>query len=89
MPRESQSEITFDGLKQFLCDIGFEQPVKIENSLAFQHDTGTIVLLSIPDDGRTVRPADLLSVLMRLEHQGLIGDAALKQFRSGVLPKAS
>ena len=89
MPRENQSEITFEGLKQFLCGIGFDQPVRIENALAFQHNSGTLILLTIPDDGRTVRPADLLSVLVRLENQGLIDDSASKQFRSGLLPKAS
>ena len=30
-------------------------------------ESGTIVMLSIPDDGVEVRPADLLSILVRLE----------------------
>jgi hypothetical protein len=90
MSGESQNGITFDGLKQFLCRIGFDQPAKMRNSLAFHHpESGTIILLSIPKDGRSVRSADLLSVLIRLENQGLVDDSALDQFRSGKLPMAS
>ena len=90
MPPENQNEITFEGLKQFLCRIGFDQPAKIDGSLAFHHrESGTIIALSIPSDGRSVRSADLLSVLMRLENQELVDDSALDQFRSGKLPLAS
>lgn len=90
MSHESQDEITFDGLQQFLCRIGFDQPAKMDSSLAFHHrDSGTIIVLSIPRDGRSVRPADLLSVLIRLENQGLVDDSVLDQFKSGKLPMAS
>ena len=90
MSQENQGEITFAGLKQFLCRIGFDQPAIIDRSLAFHHrESGTIIALSIPSDGRSVRSADLLSVLMRLENQGLVDDSALDQFRSGKLPMAS
>ena len=90
MSHESQSEITFDGLRRFLCRIGFDQPAKINNSLAFHHrESGTIIALSIPNDGHSVRSADLLSVLMRLENQGLVDDSNLDQFKSGKLPMAS
>lgn len=90
MPPENQNEITFEGLKQFLCRIGFDQPARINDSLAFHHrESGTIIALSIPSDGRSVRSADLLSVLMRLENQELVDDSALDQFRSGKLPLAS
>ena len=90
MSQENQSEITFDGLRQFLCRIGFDQPAAMRNSLAFHHhDTGTIIVLSIPEDGRSVRSADLLSVLTRLETQGILDDSALAQFKSGKLPMAS
>ena len=88
--RENQDEITFEGLQRFLCRIGFDQPAKIDRSLAFHHpESGTIIALSIPEDGRSVRPADLLSVLMRLENQGLVDDSTLSKFRSGKLPMAS
>lgn len=62
----------------------------MDSSLAFHHrDSGTIIVLSIPRDGRSVRPADLLSVLIRLENQGLVDDSVLDQFKSGKLPMAS
>lgn len=87
---KNQNEITFEGLQKFLCHIGFDQHAKMDNSLAFHHrESGTIILLSIPKDGRSVRSADLLSVLMRLENQGLVDDSALDQFKSGKLPIAS
>lgn len=90
MPQECQDEMTFDGLQQFLRDIGFDQSVRINNSLAFHHrESGTIITLSVPADGRSIRSADLLSIAMRLESQGLIGDSVLHQFKTGKLPRAS
>jgi hypothetical protein len=62
MSDDSQIEITFDSLKQFLARVGFEQVAKMNNSLALQHhESGTLIILSIPEDGRSVRSADLLS----------------------------
>lgn len=90
MSHASQSEVTFVGLQQFLSDTGFDQSATINNVLAFHHRaTGTIVTLSIPADGKTVRSADLLSIAMRLENQGLVDHSVLQQFRSGRLPVAS
>lgn len=90
MSHENQNEITFEGLQRFLRRVGFDQSAKIENSLAFHHhESGTMIVLSIPEDGRTVRSADLLSVLMRLETQGLVDDSVLEQFKLGKLPMAS
>ena len=90
MANESHQKLTFDGLQAFLRDIGFDQSVKLDNSLALQHrDSGTIVVVTIPTDGRTVRSADLMSILMRLESDGLVDDVVLAQFRDGKLPKAS
>ncbi len=90
MSHENQNEITFEGLKQFLCRIGFDQPAEINGSLAFHHrETGTLIILSIPKDGRSVRSADLLSVLVRLENQGLVNDSDLDRFKLGKLPMAS
>jgi len=87
---KNQNEITFEGLQNFLRRIGFDQPAKVGNSLAFHHpESGTIILLSIPKDGRSVRSADLLSVLIRLENQGLVDDSVLDRFKSGKLPMAS
>ncbi|MEZ6110196.1 MAG: hypothetical protein R3C99_04155 [Pirellulaceae bacterium] len=90
MPRENQSEVTFDGLVQFLGQVGFRQSTKINDSLAFYHqDSGTVVVLSVPQDGLVVRSADLLSILVRLETKGIVDTAAVQQLKSGKLPKAS
>ncbi len=90
MSNESQDRITFDRLQQFLRSIGFEQPARLNNSLAFHHrESGTILTLSIPSDGRSVRAADLLSVVMRLESAALVDDSVLEKFKSGKLPIAS
>jgi hypothetical protein len=88
MSHENQNEITFDSLQQFLRRVGFDQSAKIDNSLAFHHESGTIIVLSIPKDGRSVRSADFLSVMMRLETQGLVDDSVLEQFKLGKLPMA-
>lgn len=90
MSHDTRNEITFDGLQQFLVQVGFDHSAKINGSLAFHHrESGTLIVLSIPEDGRSVRSADLMSVLMRLESQGLVDDSVLEQFRSGRLPMAS
>jgi hypothetical protein len=90
MSKKYRDEITFEGLQHFLQRIGFEQPARTGNALAFHHQlSGTIIVLSIPEDGRTVRAADLLSVVMRLEKQGLVTDSDLDKFRAGKLPLAS
>ena len=90
MSANIQSEVTFERLKQFLLTIGFEQPARANNTLAFHHrESETIVMLTVPDDGRSVRPADLLSILVRLENKGLVPESVLAQFRLGKLPAAS
>lgn len=90
MPNDNGHELNLDGLLNFLRRVGFEQVAKVNRSLAYHHPcTGTIIALSIPEDGRSVRSADLLSVLMRLESAGLVDDSQLKQFKSGKLPMAS
>lgn len=90
MPKKIQDEISFGRLQVFLRQIGFEQSAKVNNSLAFYHrDSGTIITLSIPADGRSVRNADLLSLVMRLEAQGLVGQSVLAQIKSGRLSLAS
>lgn len=90
MSRASQNEVAFDALQDFLRENGFDQSVKINNSLVFHHrKSGTIITLSIPADGRTVRSADLLSIAMRLEAEGIVGESVLDQIKSGELPMAS
>ena len=86
---EDQNEITFDGVTHFLRLVGFDQPVRVNGTLAFQHDdAGTLVILSIPQDGLSVRTSDLLSMLIRLEKDQLVDDETLEQFKSGRLPLA-
>lgn len=90
MTPENPDELTFDRLQKFLLRVGFAQPARINRSLAFQHpQSGTLIVLSIPEDGRTVRPADMLSVVTRLEYVGLVNDAELLRLQSGRLPIAS
>ena len=87
MPAANQNEITLEGLGRFLGRIGFDQRAEIGNSMAFHHhQTGTIIVLSVPSDGRFVRSADLLSVAMRLEAEQLVSDEMLEQFKAGKLP---
>lgn len=90
MSSDAPHELTFDRLQQFLRRLGFQQPAKLKQSLAFHHpQSGTIIALSIPSDGRTIRPADLTSVLMRLEAAALVDHDELQQMKSGKLPMAS
>ena len=90
MPRESQGKITYPQLKRFLIGLGFEEPAAVHPNPAFVHrKSGTVLILSSPTPSDRVRPADLLSVLVRLEHEGLASEDVLQQFRLGNLPKAS
>ncbi|MCO6045845.1 hypothetical protein NG895_18250 [Aeoliella sp. ICT_H6.2] len=90
MPRDPRNELTIDSLQAFLLRLGFEPLAKVNSSLAFLHsESGTIISLSVPSDGRTVRSADLLSVLTRLDSAGLVNEADIEQFRLGKLPIAS
>ena len=90
MSEKSQDEISFDGLQKFLTSIGFQKTVQINQTLAFHHsESGTIVTLTIPQNGHKVRPADVLSIIVRLENQGLVDESMLGQFRAGKLPLAS
>jgi hypothetical protein len=88
MPRDkSRDEITFDGLREYLRSLGFRRLESMERAIALYHDeAGALLVLSIPQDGRTVRPADRTSVLTRLEYFGLVDEQALNEFRSGRLP---
>jgi len=90
MSKRNLGEITLEEFKQFLIGIGFAVPAKVNNSLAFHHhESGTLILISIPKQGEAIRPADRLSALVRLENARLVDDETLNQFRMGKLPKAS
>ena len=87
MAPTNHGEITVAQLRGFLISLGFEQPMSVNRSQAFCHrKSGMVLVVSAAADREYVRPADLLSVLVRLESQGLASEADLRQFR---LPKAS
>jgi len=90
MSETNHDKIEFGNLQKFLAEIGFERSMRMNGTIAFHHsESGTIVTLSIPENGRDVRPADLLSIIVRLENAGLVGESELQEFRSGKLPLAS
>lgn len=90
MPAETNhDEITFEGLQRFLRRLGFSRVSPIKNAVALENESGALIVLSIPADGRTVRPADRTSVLTKLEYLGLADEGSLELFRSGKLPLAS
>ena len=90
MSNENQKEITFDRLSKFLISVGFSRSAKVNQTMAYHHDeTGTIVTLTIPVEGQGVRSADLLSILVRLENQGIVEELALSQLRNGRIPFAA
>lgn len=89
MPRENQGDITFEGLVRYLHSIDFAVVQEDDHHVALRHSqSGTLILLTKPEDGSTVAPADLLSVEVRLRYGGLADNAALERFRSGKLPLA-
>lgn len=90
MSSMTPGEITYAQLTTYLGRLGFEQSAASEKSQAFVHlDSGTTLVLARPAPAKPVRPADLLSVLVRLEYEGLASEAELKEIRHGKLPKAS
>ncbi|WP_166828714.1 hypothetical protein [Thalassoroseus pseudoceratinae] len=85
-----QSELSFDELKQYLCRVGFEQPAKIHQTLAFHHtETGTVIALTAPENENTVRSADLVTVSRRLRTLGIVEKSEILPFNAGQLPKAA
>jgi hypothetical protein len=90
MSRAGPGEITYPQLTNYLTGLGFVQSAAGKKSQAFVHgNSGTVLILAKPPPSKPVHPADLLSVLVRLESEGLASDADLQQFRLGKLPKAS
>ena len=90
MSNENQNQITFNHLKDYLERIGFNRSTAIESSLAFRHDdSGVIVSLSIPEDGVSIRPADLLSILVRLESNAIESEEGIWKLRQGQIPTAA
>ena len=82
--------INFPNLIAFLKRIGFEEGSCKDHAVVLKHPpTDTVIALIVPHDGVTVRPADLLSVLTRLEFNGIVDTETLAQFRAGQLPLAS
>jgi hypothetical protein len=90
MPAATLNEITFEEVQRFLLSIGFDQPARVNGSLAYYHRTSdTLATLAIPQDGRSVRPSDWLSIRIRLENKGLVQDSVIAQLKLGKLPAAS
>jgi hypothetical protein len=90
MSRKSPGAITYAQLTDFLTGLGFEQAAVSKKSQALVHrKSGTTLILAKPPPSKPVRPADLLSVLVRLEYQGLASESQLQDIRLGKLPKAS
>lgn len=90
MSRNSANELTYAQLTKFLTGRGFEQAAITEKSQAFVHrKSGAALILAKPSPSKPVRPADLLSVLVRLEYEGLASESELQEIRLGRLPKAS
>ncbi len=90
MPAAALSEITFSQLQAFLASLGFDRPAKVNRSHAFCHrSSGVVLIVTVPAKGERVRPADLLSILVRLENEGLANESQLDLIRLGQLPKAS
>lgn len=90
MNNKQTVSIGFEQLIRYLASIGFEQRPPRDNSVALHHaPTGTMLLLIVPQTGDEVRPADFLSVLTRLEYQGIVDEAALNELRGGRVPLAS
>jgi len=90
MSEKSRDKIEFDKLQKFLGEVGFDKSVRLNETIAFHHSqSGTIVTLAVPKNGQDVRPADMLSILVRLENAGLVGETELQDFRNGTLPLAS
>jgi len=90
MDNRNGHELDFQGLVQFLKEIGFEDTGIISSSQMLRHrESDTILAIAVPENGHSVRPADLLSIIVRLESQGIADEKTLDQFRAGKLPLAS
>ncbi len=90
MSNENQNKITFARLKRYLKRIGFDQSVTMEQTVAFHHEgSGVIVTLTVPEDGVSIRSADLLSILVRLEIHGIESKDGIRQLQQGQIPVAA
>lgn len=90
MPNENQNSVTFERLKQYLKSAGFNRSLAMENTIAFHHEeSGVIVTLTVPEDGTTIRDADLMSILIRLENNGIETEDRIRQLRHGQIPFAA
>ena len=90
MPNENKDSVTFERLKQYLKSAGFNRSLAMENTIAFHHEeSGVIVTLTVPEDGTTIRDADLMSILIRLENNGIETEDRIRQLRHGQIPFAA
>jgi hypothetical protein len=91
MSESAPAKITFARLRSYLISLGFaETEARLPGTRTLYHRASkTLLVFTEMPAGEPVRPADFLSVLVRLEYQGLVSDAALDELRQGRLPKAS
>ena len=91
MTVQSQSKISVAGLRKYLDSIGFHQLAEVGQTRAFRHDpSDTIVTLTgVSEDDDSVRPADLLSIVTRLEAKDIVPASAISQIQNGKIPAAS
>ena len=83
-------EVSAKAMQAYLISIGFHLIADSGHSLAFRHDgSGVVVALANSDNSDLVRPADFLSIRVRLESEQLITEDAAEVFKQGRLPLAS
>lgn len=91
MHESAPGKIPFRRLWRYLLSLGFEETeAKVAGTKVLYHRSSkTVLVFTEMPPGDPVRPADYLSVLVRLEYQGLVSEDALDELRQGRLPKAS
>ena len=91
MSANAPGKITFAQLRRYLLALGFEElAAAVPGTKTMYHRSSkTLLVFTATPPSEPVRPADILSVLVRLEYQGLVSDEALDELRKGRLPKAS
>lgn len=88
--KQNPAEIKSEAMNAWLLSIGFQQIAESGHSLVFRHvQSGSVVTLTRRDDSEFVRPADVLSIRVRLESEALVTDDAIEELRRGRLPIAS
>ena len=87
----NRNDLTRGQLDRLLRHMGFETGKRTDSCDAYYHaETETLILLPVADAGEPVRPADLMSVRLRLVGNGFLAEDAFAAFLTdGTLPLAS